>query len=101
MMAMNLMSSYKTWLKYRETRSELSRLDSRELADLGNNREISPADRFLATCSLMKSSITSSTRSATKRRLACCFSVAGSRPSVRAANILKAAARAWCRVTRP
>ncbi len=38
MMAMNLMNSYKTWLKYRETRSELSRLDSRELADLGISR---------------------------------------------------------------
>jgi uncharacterized protein YjiS (DUF1127 family) len=38
MMATNLMSSYKTWLKYRETRSELSRLDNRELADLGISR---------------------------------------------------------------
>lgn len=38
MMAMNLMNSYKTWLKYRETRSELSRLDNRELADLGISR---------------------------------------------------------------
>ena len=35
---MNLINSYKTWLKYRETKNELSRLTQRELADLGINR---------------------------------------------------------------
>ncbi|BCP55719.1 DUF1127 domain-containing protein [Kaistia sp. 32K] len=34
----SLVASYKTWMKYRETRSELSRLDNRELSDLGINR---------------------------------------------------------------
>ena len=37
-MAMNLISTYKNWLKYRETYNELARLNTRELADLGINR---------------------------------------------------------------
>lgn len=35
---MNLINSYKNWLKYRETYNELARLTTRELADLGINR---------------------------------------------------------------
>ena len=37
-MAMNLVSSYKNWRKYRETYNELMRLTHRELDDLGINR---------------------------------------------------------------
>jgi uncharacterized protein YjiS (DUF1127 family) len=37
-MAVNLYSSYKNWRKYRETYSELMRLTTRELDDLGINR---------------------------------------------------------------
>lgn len=37
-MAMNLVASYKNWRKFRETYNELSRLSSRELADLGIHR---------------------------------------------------------------
>ena len=32
---MNLVRSYKTWRRYRETVNELNRLSHRELADLG------------------------------------------------------------------
>ncbi|MGH6763600.1 MAG: DUF1127 domain-containing protein [Phyllobacterium sp.] len=39
---MNLMRSYNTWRRYRETMSELSRLSSRELDDLGINRSDIP-----------------------------------------------------------
>lgn len=35
---MNLMNSYKTWRKYRETYNELARLGRRELDDLGISR---------------------------------------------------------------
>ena len=35
---MNLINSYKNWLKYRETYNELNRLTQRELADLGLTR---------------------------------------------------------------
>ncbi|MBZ9935468.1 DUF1127 domain-containing protein [Mesorhizobium sp. BR1-1-16] len=35
---MNLINSYKNWLKYRETYNELARLTRRELDDLGINR---------------------------------------------------------------
>lgn len=37
-MAMNIVASYKTWRKFRETYNELSRLNNRELADLGIHR---------------------------------------------------------------
>ena len=37
-MAMNIIASYKTWRKFRETCNELSRLNNRELADLGIHR---------------------------------------------------------------
>ncbi len=37
-MAMNLVSSYKNWRKYRETYNELMRLTERELNDLGIRR---------------------------------------------------------------
>ncbi|WP_425402193.1 DUF1127 domain-containing protein [Kaistia granuli] len=37
-MAMNIIASYKNWRKFRETYNELSRLSSRELADLGIHR---------------------------------------------------------------
>lgn len=36
--AVNILASYKNWRKYRETYSELMRLTSRELNDLGINR---------------------------------------------------------------
>jgi len=36
--ATNILASYKNWRKYRETYSELMRLTSRELNDLGINR---------------------------------------------------------------
>jgi uncharacterized protein YjiS (DUF1127 family) len=36
--AMNLVNGFKNWRKYRETYNELSRLNQRELADLGINR---------------------------------------------------------------
>jgi uncharacterized protein YjiS (DUF1127 family) len=35
---MNIIASYKTWRKYRETYKELARLNNRELADLGIHR---------------------------------------------------------------
>jgi uncharacterized protein YjiS (DUF1127 family) len=35
---MNIIASYKNWRKFRETYNELSRLSSRELADLGIHR---------------------------------------------------------------
>jgi uncharacterized protein YjiS (DUF1127 family) len=35
---MNLVNGFKNWRKYRETYNELSRLNQRELADLGINR---------------------------------------------------------------
>jgi uncharacterized protein YjiS (DUF1127 family) len=35
---MNLVRSYNAWRRYRETVSELGRLTSRELSDLGINR---------------------------------------------------------------
>jgi uncharacterized protein YjiS (DUF1127 family) len=35
---MNIIASYKTWRKFRETYNELSRLNNRELADLGIHR---------------------------------------------------------------
>ena len=37
-MALNVLASYKTWRKYRETCGELMRLTNRELNDLGINR---------------------------------------------------------------
>lgn len=37
-MAMNIIASYKNWRKFRETYNELSRLSTRELADLGIHR---------------------------------------------------------------
>ncbi|BCP55046.1 hypothetical protein K32_36630 [Kaistia sp. 32K] len=37
-MALNILASYKTWRKFRETYNELSRLNNRELADLGIHR---------------------------------------------------------------
>lgn len=36
--ATNILATYKNWRKYRETYSELMRLSSRELNDLGINR---------------------------------------------------------------
>ncbi|MBO0663427.1 DUF1127 domain-containing protein [Jiella sp. MQZ9-1] len=39
---MNLVRSYKTWRRYRETLNELSRLSRRELADLGISRSDIP-----------------------------------------------------------
>ncbi|MCX5577389.1 DUF1127 domain-containing protein [Kaistia terrae] len=36
--ATNILTSYRNWRKYRETCSELMRLTSRELNDLGINR---------------------------------------------------------------
>ena len=56
---------------------------------------------IFATCSRMKVSTRSSTRSTTKRRRDCLFSSAGSRPSIRAAKIFCACALAIGRVTRP
>ncbi|MCQ0987491.1 DUF1127 domain-containing protein [Jiella marina] len=35
---MNIVRSYKTWRRYRETVNELNRLSQRELADLGISR---------------------------------------------------------------
>jgi uncharacterized protein YjiS (DUF1127 family) len=35
---MNILNTYKTWRKFRETYNELSRLNNRELADLGIHR---------------------------------------------------------------
>jgi uncharacterized protein YjiS (DUF1127 family) len=35
---MNLIRNYRSWRRYRETVSELSRLSNRELVDLGINR---------------------------------------------------------------
>lgn len=35
---MNIVRSFNTWLKYRETVSELGRMSSRELRDLGIDR---------------------------------------------------------------
>ncbi len=35
---MNLVRSYKSWRRYRETVNELNRLSHRELADLGISR---------------------------------------------------------------
>lgn len=35
---MNIVNGFKNWRKYRETYSELSRLNKRELADLGIDR---------------------------------------------------------------
>ena len=37
-MANKLLATYKNWVKYRETYSELNRLSNRELTDLGINR---------------------------------------------------------------
>lgn len=37
-MAINLVSSYKNWKKYRDTYNELMRLSQRELNDLGIDR---------------------------------------------------------------
>ncbi len=37
-MANNLVTTYKNWLKYRETCNELNRLSNRELNDLGISR---------------------------------------------------------------
>lgn len=39
---MNLMRSYNTWRRYRETMNELSRLSARELDDLGISRSDIP-----------------------------------------------------------
>jgi uncharacterized protein YjiS (DUF1127 family) len=39
---MNLVRSYNNWRRYRETISELGRLTSRELSDLGINRSDIP-----------------------------------------------------------
>lgn len=39
---MNLVRSYNNWRRYRETVSELGRLTSRELSDLGINRSDIP-----------------------------------------------------------
>lgn len=36
--AMNLIRNYRNWRQYRNTVSELSRLSTRELSDLGINR---------------------------------------------------------------
>lgn len=35
---MNLIRNYRNWRRYRETVSELNRLTTRELSDLGMNR---------------------------------------------------------------
>jgi uncharacterized protein YjiS (DUF1127 family) len=37
-MSNRLVSTYRSWRKYRETYNELMRLSSRDLADLGINR---------------------------------------------------------------
>lgn len=42
-MTNRLVSTYKSWRKYRETYNELMRLSSRDLADLGINRAEIPA----------------------------------------------------------
>ncbi|WP_174803507.1 DUF1127 domain-containing protein [Martelella limonii] len=36
---MSMARSFNSWMKYRQTVSELNRMNSRELADLGINRE--------------------------------------------------------------
>ena len=36
---MDMARSFNNWMKYRQTVSELNRMNSRELADLGINRE--------------------------------------------------------------
>ena len=36
---MSMARSFNNWVKYRQTVSELNRMNSRELADLGINRE--------------------------------------------------------------
>ena len=42
-MANRIVTSYRTWRKYRETYNELMRLSSRDLADLGINRAEIPS----------------------------------------------------------
>src|SRR5215212_4718009 len=64
-------------------------------------RLISAAERRFETCCLMNASTRSSTLSVTSRRRASRFSVAGSRPSVRATSTRWASFRATCSVTRP
>lgn len=36
---MSMARNFNSWMKYRQTVSELNRMNSRELADLGINRE--------------------------------------------------------------
>jgi uncharacterized protein YjiS (DUF1127 family) len=38
-MTMNIARAYNTWVKYRQTVTELGRMTNRELGDLGINRE--------------------------------------------------------------
>ena len=44
-MTNRLVSTYRSWRKYRETYNELMRLSNRDLADLGINRSRHPDDR--------------------------------------------------------